>query len=181
MTGWNADLYKRALDFSARAHGDQKVPGSGLPDVVHVTKVAMEALRACAEDPTLNADVSLACALLHDCIEDASVTEAQLVENFGAEVATGVKALTKNAALPKAQRMADSLQRLKAQPREVQLVKLADRITNLEPPPPGWSLEKRQAYLAEAQVILNELGSASQWLASRMSVKLSEYAPFCVA
>jgi hypothetical protein len=44
MSGWNQDEFKRALDFAARAHGEQKVPGSGFPYLVHLTKVATENL-----------------------------------------------------------------------------------------------------------------------------------------
>jgi hypothetical protein len=39
---FDPDLYERALELAARAHGDQQVPGSGLPYVVHVVKVATE-------------------------------------------------------------------------------------------------------------------------------------------
>ena len=179
MSLWNPDAYKRALDFAARAHGDQKVPGSGLPYVVHVTKVAMETLRACSEDPTLNVDLAMTCALLHDSVEDADVTEADLTAQFGLAVAAGVAALSKDPQLPKSERMADCLRRLKAQGREAQVVKLADRVTNLEPPPASWSVEKRLAYLAEARVIVSELGQASVWLTSRMNGKMDEYEAYC--
>ncbi len=179
MTGWNADLYKRALDFAARAHGDQRITGTGLPYVVHITKVAMEALRATLEDPSLDADVSLACALLHDCVEDTETTLEAVREAFGPTVAAGVSALTKNKSLPTAEQMPDSLLRLSHQPREVQLVKLADRITNLEPPPAHWSMEKRQQYLVEARHIRVALGESSAWLAKRIEEKMRAYDAYC--
>src|SRR5258708_2572005 len=143
---WDQDAYKKALDFAARAHAAQQVPGSGFPYVVHLTKVAAEVMRACAEE-RIEGSLALQCALLHDTIEDASVTRAQSEEAFGPAVAAGVDALTKRESLPKEERMADSLARIRAQPREVAMVKLADRITNLEPPPPKWTVEKRTAYL----------------------------------
>src|SRR4051794_8206536 len=43
---FDRDLFARALDFAARVHGGQKVPGSKFPYVVHVAKVAMEVLAA---------------------------------------------------------------------------------------------------------------------------------------
>ena len=76
--------------------------------------------------------------------------------------------------------MADALRRIALQPREVWLVKLADRITNLEPPPPQWSLEKRRAYRDEAAVILATLRAAHAGLAARFEVKLREYEQYCV-
>lgn len=175
---WNQDLLTRALDFAARAHGDQQVPGSGLPYVVHVTKVAAEVLRACAESRA-DADLALACALLHDTLEDAGVSHPRLAQEFGAAVADGVRALTKDEGLPKADRMADSLRRIREQPREVWMVKLGDRITNLEPPPPQWTLEKRRAYRDEARQILEALRGASPWLEARLAGRISAYEAHC--
>lgn len=176
---WSQDLYKRALDFAARAHGSQKVPGSGFPYVVHVTKVAMEAMAACVDDPTADINLALACALLHDSMEDAGVTAARLSAEFGLAVAEGVRALTKDESVPKEARMADALERIRRQPREVWIVKLADRITNLEPPPPDWTLEKRRKYLAEAQLILRTLRGGSPLLEARMAEKIAAYEAHC--
>lgn len=170
---WNQDLFKRTLDFAASAHGAQQVPGSGFPYVVHLVKVATEVLHAA--DGTFDVDFAVQCALLHDSMEDAEVAVERLRVEFGAEVAEGVRALTKDELVPKPERMADSLRRIRLQPREVWLVKLADRITNLEPAPPQWSEEKRLAYLAEAQVIHDALGEAHAGLAARMREKISLY------
>lgn len=175
---FDPELYARALDFAARAHGAQTVPGSGFPYVVHLAKVAAEALRAVAAEPSLDSDLILACALLHDCMEDAGVSFAQVEQGFGVAVAAGVQALTKDAALPKAERMPDALRRISAQPREVQVVKLADRITNLEPPPPAWGRAKRAAYLVEASSIVAALGGASPFLAQRLRARIARYQAF---
>ncbi len=108
--GFDQDLFKRALDLAARAHGDQKVPGNGFPYIVHVTKVAMEVLAVTEGEPDLNRDLALACALLHDTVEDAgdrmaaAETLAQIRATFGEAVADGVLALTKNAELSNSRR-----------------------------------------------------------------------------
>ncbi len=175
---WNQDLFKRALDFAARAHGEQKVPGTGAPYVVHVTKVATEVLWASQTD-VLDVELAMACALLHDTIEDAGVSRQTLERDFGPEVAQGVAALTKDDSLPKAERMADSLRRIRLEPRAIWAVKLADRITNLEPPPATWSREKRQAYLAEAREILKALRGASPALEGRLADKAQAYEVHC--
>jgi (p)ppGpp synthase/HD superfamily hydrolase len=175
---WNQELLKRALDFAAKAHGEQKVPGSGVPYVVHLVKVATEVLRA-SEAEDFDVDLALACALLHDTVEDAHVTPHALEVAFGVSVAQGVSALSKDERLPKAQRMDDSLARIRAQPKAVWLVKLADRITNLEPPPPDWTLEKRKAYLEEAHRILAGLRAASPFLAARLEEKVRAYQLHC--
>ncbi len=170
---WNQDLFKRTLDFAARVHGPQVIKGSGAPYVVHVVKVASEVLRAA--DGSFDVGLSMQCALLHDCMEDAGVSADTLRAEFGAAVADGVSALTKNESLPKGEQMADSLRRILLQPREVQLVKLADRITNLEPPPPHWSNEKCAQYLVEAQQIHDALGGAHAGLAARLREKIASY------
>jgi hypothetical protein len=54
-------------------------------------------------------------------------------------------------------------------------VKLADRITNLQPPPADWEDEKILKYVEDAQVILDELRDGNQYLANRLEAKISEY------
>lgn len=176
---WNADRYVKTLDFATRVHGDQKIPGSTAPYVVHLVKVAAEVQHAWAHSRDFDADLAVTCALLHDSVEDAGVTVEQLEAEFGKAVAAGVSALTKNGALPKPEQMGDSLERLQAQPKDVQLVKLADRITNLEEPPHYWTKEKRLAYRDEAKVILDALGSAHAGLAQRLEARRAAYLAFC--
>lgn len=170
---WDQDLFKRTLDFAAVAHGEQKVPGKPYSYVVHLVKVATEVLRAA--DGTFDVNLAMQCAVLHDCVEDAGVSAERLRAEFGEAVAAGVQALTKDDAVPKPERMADSLRRIRLQPREVWLVKLADRITNLEPAPADWTVEKRAKYRGEAQQIHDALGEAHAGLAARIRQKIAEY------
>ncbi len=74
--------------------------------------------------------------------------------------------------------MRDSLERIRAQPREVWAVKLADRITNLEPPPPHWTAEKKYSYRAEAVEIRERLRGASDLLERRIDVKIAAYGDY---
>jgi (p)ppGpp synthase/HD superfamily hydrolase len=94
---------------------------------------------------------------------------------FGSSVAQGVLALTKNESLPKEQRMRDSLERIKQQPHEVWLVKLADRIANLAPPPHYWNKDKIKRYREEAIEIHQMLHGASVCLSQRLGSKIDEY------
>jgi (p)ppGpp synthase/HD superfamily hydrolase len=173
---WDPEMYKQALDFAARVHGAQVVPGSGFPYVVHLAKVAAEVMCACSEERGIDATLAVVCALLHDTIEDANVTREQVAESFGARIADGVDALTKREAIPKSERMRDALDRIRAQPREIAMVKLADRITNLEPAPPHWTVEKRVAYRGEAELILETLTGTCLTLERRLKEKISQYA-----
>lgn len=170
---WNQELFKRTLDFAAKAHGEQKILGSGAPYVVHVVKVASEILNVA--DGTFDVDFAMQCALLHDCMEDAGVSFVQLQQAFSLKVAEGVHALTKDEKVPRIDRMNDALARIRLQPREVWMVKLADRITNLEPAPPQWSAEKLREYRAEAHVIHDALHEAHDGLAARLTEKIGAY------
>jgi predicted esterase len=172
---FSPDGYARAIAFAARAHGDQRMPGSGAPYVVHLALVAMEVAAAARLDP-FDADLAVTCALLHDALEDTPTDAAEIERAFGPAVLAGVRALTKDARLPKADRMADSLARIAREPREIGAVKLADRITNLAPPPAGWSREKRAAYRDEARAILGALGACSAPLAARLEARIEAYA-----
>jgi len=59
--------------------------------------------------------------------------------------------------------------------KEVWVVKLADRITNLQKPPARWSLKKKKSYHAEAKIILEELGKGNEYLAKRLAAKIKEF------
>ncbi len=173
---FDPDTYRRALEFAATAHGAQRVPGTGLPYVVHVTAVCAEVLAALAVERWEAGERSVVCALLHDTIEDTDRTWRDVAAAFGDGVADGVAALSKNPALPKPEAMADSLRRIRFQPRAVWCVKLADRIVNLADPPAHWAPEKVTAYRAEAVTIADALGEASPALHARLRSKIERYA-----
>lgn len=175
---WSPDVYLKAFQFAAAAHQGQTLAGSPQPYILHICMVAMEVISALRDDPACDGDLAVQCALLHDVVEDTSVSLADIEREFGPHVAAGVAALTKDAALPKHDRMADSLRRIQRQPREVAFVKLADRINNLREPPPHWNAAKQAEYLAEAGVILAALGAAHPGLAARLAAKMQEYPRF---
>lgn len=171
---WDPDLYQRTLLFAASAHGEQRVPGTGHPYVVHVAMVCAEVLQA----PDLDTGLALQCALLHDTLEDTDVPAEAVAAAFGPAVLAGVQALTKRSDLPKSEAMADSLKRILEQPAEVAAVKLADRITNLQPPPAHWPSEKRRAYQAEAREIHARLAPRCPFLGQRLAAKIEAYAAY---
>ena len=180
MLTWTQDKYVQAWDFACVAHHGQTYTGAVVGEffeyVNHPASVAMEVIHALAQHPEFDGNLAVQCALLHDTLEDTAVTYAQLCEHFGQLVADGVAALSKNPDLPKARQMADSLARIRLQPKEVWLVKLADRISNLQYVPPHWQAEKVVQYRVEAQLILATLGDASPALARRLAEHIQCYA-----
>ena len=177
---WNPDLYNQALWFAAFAHQGQTIPGQKISYLLHLSQVCQEALGALADDLSLNGDLVMQCALLHDTIEDTETSYEDVRNRFGKEVADGVHALSKFKLIAgqpasKSEQMADSLRRILLQPREIHAVKLADRITNLQKPPAHWSKEKATRYCSEAAQILAALGPASDRLRQRLESKIANY------
>ncbi len=175
---WSQETYIRAYKFAASAHRWQLVPGTAIPYIMHLSFVAMEIIAAAGAGEVPNADLAVQCALLHDVLEDTGTRYERVEAEFGQAVARGVQALTVNKKLPRPERIPECLPRIKAQPREIWMVKLADRITNLQPPPNHWSKSKIREYHQEAQIIHAALREASPYLADRLSVKIKEYAAF---
>lgn len=176
MSAWSQDRYIQAYCFAAQAHHGQTMTGSHFPYLWHISVVSMEVMAAVAREPDCDADLAVACALLHDVVEDTAVTVEEVRDRFGAPIAAGVQALTKDPGLPRPLRLRDSLRRIREQPREVWMVKLADRITNLLPPPTQWGPDKVVAYRADAVLIHEELSAASDFLAERLFAKIAAYA-----
>ncbi len=146
-----------------------------MPYVVHLSNVAMEILIAAPHSPGFDLDFAIQVALLHDTLEDTSTTFDELASTFGTPIAQAVQALSKDPAVPKDQQMQDCLNRISQLPAEVGAVKLADRITNLQPPPTGWDTPKIQAYHQQAQLIANTLGHCNAYLHTRLLEKIGEY------
>jgi (p)ppGpp synthase/HD superfamily hydrolase len=175
---WAQESYLKAYKFAASAHRGQTVPGTDLPYIMHISFVSMEVIAALRISDGYAEDLAVQCALLHDVIEDTDATYEQLNQEFGIQVADGVLALSKDKTLVKSLQMEDSLKRIMRQPKEVQMVKLADRITNLQPPPDYWTREKISHYREEAIEIYNALREANDLLASRLWQKIEEYKVF---
>jgi guanosine-3',5'-bis(diphosphate) 3'-pyrophosphohydrolase len=169
-------LYQDAIKFAAYKHLEkrQKVKGTKLPYVVHLSNVAMEIFMTALHTKDFNLIYAIQAALLHDTIEDTETTFDEIKDSFGEDIAIAVLALSKDENLPKDKQIADSLARIKKLQKEVWAVKLADRITNLQPPPANWSRAKNIRYLKESQIILDELRDGNQYLANRLEAKITE-------
>ncbi|NTW97910.1 MAG: bifunctional (p)ppGpp synthetase/guanosine-3',5'-bis(diphosphate) 3'-pyrophosphohydrolase [Oscillochloris sp.] len=172
---WTQDGYLAAYHFAARAHHGQIYVGTDLPYILHLAFVSMEVIAALRDHPERDGDLAVQCALLHDVIEDTQVGHAEVAAAFGQVVADGVLALSKDVSLPKGEQMADSLRRIRLQPPEVWMVKLADRICNLQPPPAHWTAKKAAGYRDEAEQIYAALAEASPALAGRLRGKIAGY------
>ncbi|GEO27137.1 GTP pyrophosphokinase [Alicyclobacillus acidoterrestris] len=121
---------RRAYLFAERAHaGQQRM--SGEPYITHPLAVA-----SILADLQLDAPAVMA-ALLHDVVEDTDVTDANLVETFGAEVAALVDGVTKLKRIKfdsREEQQAENLRKMfmaMAKDIRVLIIKLADRLHNM--------------------------------------------------
>ena len=173
---FSQEKFLSAYRFSAEAHRGQKYPGTGLPYLMHITSVSMEVIALLEVEPFKDPDLMIQCAILHDVIEDTKVSKRRLEEVFGKEIAQGVESLTKKKRIKdKEKRFTDNMARLKDAPREIQAIKLADRISNLQTPPFHWDSKKIASYLEKSKIILKELGNASPYLNIRLKEKIALY------
>jgi (p)ppGpp synthase/HD superfamily hydrolase len=161
--------------FAANAHNDQKYPGQKAAYITHPAQVAAEVLGIWMQSPNFNLNFALQLALLHDVLEDTPTTIQEIETEFGEIVALGVDALSKKSDIPSPLRMAHSLDRILKQHDEVAIVKMCDRVCNLNQPPNHWPKSKVLGYLAEAHEIHQQLGARHDTAAQRLEVQMEYY------
>jgi len=123
-------IIRKAYDFSQKHHAGQS-RASGEPYLVHPLGVAL-VLAEMKMDP-----VAIAAGLLHDSVEDTSVTVVDIRKEFGEQVAHIVEGVTKISAIDFASReeqQAENLRKMMlamVDDIRVVLIKLADRLHNM--------------------------------------------------
>lgn len=144
----NEDLIHRAYAFAMEAHGNQK-RASGAPYFYHPAEVA----RILAE---LRLDIpTVITGLLHDVLEDTSVSFEELEELFGSEIAFLVDGVTKlskinytSAKIHQAENFRKFLLAI-SQDIRVLVVKLVDRLHNMRTLSYIPSIDKRKRIALE--------------------------------
>ena len=127
-----AGFVGRALAFALEKHAGQKRRGRDVPYASHPVRVAGLVLEH-GGDAT-----QMAVGLLHDVIEDCGVSDAELRERFGAEVAQAVRALsdvlegdTPEQKAPWRERKTRFVARLAGVDARARLVAACDKLDNL--------------------------------------------------
>ena len=174
-SAFSQEKYIKACRFAAEAHIGHKFEGTDIPYLFHISLVSMEIIASLEVEEVRNPDLAVQCALLHDVIEDGHITYQQLKKAFGWQVADGLDALTKKDEVAKSHRLHESIKRILIQPPEIHMVKLADHISNLQPPPDNWPEEKKISYFDDSQLIYASLKNSSQYLADRLLLKINNY------
>jgi GTP diphosphokinase / guanosine-3',5'-bis(diphosphate) 3'-diphosphatase len=124
------ELVKKAYDFSQKHHAGQ-TRASGEPYLVHPLEVA-NVLADMKMDT-----VSIAAGLLHDSVEDTSVTTVEIQQEFGEQVAHIVEGVTKISKIDFSsteEAQAENLRKMMlamVDDIRVVMIKLADRLHNM--------------------------------------------------
>jgi guanosine-3',5'-bis(diphosphate) 3'-pyrophosphohydrolase len=124
------ELVRKAYEFSQTHHAGQS-RASGEPYLVHPLEVALVLAQMKMDT------VAIAAGLLHDSVEDTSVTIVDIRKEFGEQVAHIVEGVTKISAIDFASReeqQAENLRKMMlamVDDIRVVLIKLADRLHNM--------------------------------------------------
>ena len=117
-------------------------------------------------------------ALLHDVLEDTALSFKALRRLILECSCNGCFGLTKDSTLDKKDQMDDSLNRILDLGREVAIVKLCDRITNLQRPPKKWDNAKIKKYHLQAIKIAERLQGKNEYLDKRIQEKILNYSTY---
>ena len=170
---WSQDKFNKAFIIAANAHNGQKIPGSELPYIIHVALVCTELMAVISKQN--NCDLIMQCAALHDTLEDTNLSYDFLLNEFGKDIANGVLSLSKNHNLEKTLQLEDSINRILKQPQDIWMIKMADRIVNLNEPPSFWTNDKKISYHKQSKSIYNAFKTSNFQLANRLKSKIEDY------
>ena len=158
--GDDLELVRKAYEYSQEHHSGQ-TRASGEPYLVHPLSVAL-ILAEMRMDP-----IAVAAGLLHDSVEDTSVTIVDIRKEFGEQVAHIVEGVTKISQIDFANREEQQAENVRkmvlamVDDIRVVLIKLADRLHNmrtLEHLPPGRRHKIAQETLEIYAPIAHRLG-----------------------
>ncbi len=119
-------MIDRAIAFATKAHEGQVRKGTSRPFIQHPMEVGKIVASMTDDDEVISA------AILHDTIEDCeSITEEILCEQFTPRVASLVAQESEDKSKTWMERKSATIAHLKLAPREIQMIGLADKLSNM--------------------------------------------------
>jgi (p)ppGpp synthase/HD superfamily hydrolase len=119
------NLVDTAIRIAIDAHKDQKRKSDGFPYIAHPFSVALMLQKHGFRDEVVSA------GLLHDVLEDTTVTREELARAIGEEVVDMVLALSEDKSRPWEERKRTYIATVAASSHEVKAISTADKISNL--------------------------------------------------
>lgn len=164
--------YTCAYEYAKAKHGNQMYVKH--PYMYHCIGV-FKIINSLNGKNHIDIDFITQVSLLHDVLEDTDTTYEELCEKFSKKVADGVLALTKNKSFGHDEALIDSIKRIKNQPTEIKMVKMADRIFNISTINEKWSIAQSRHYLEASVIIYNELKEYNSELANMLQNSIKKY------
>ena len=119
-------MIDRAIAFATKAHKGQVRKGTSRPFIQHPLEVG-KIVASMTEDEEI-----ISAAILHDTIEDCEgITEEILREQFTPRVAGLVAQESEDKSKTWMERKSATIAHLKVAPREIQMIGLADKLSNM--------------------------------------------------
>lgn len=119
-------MVDRAIEFASKAHEGQFRKGTKRPYIVHPIEVGDIVASMTRDEEVISA------AILHDTIEDCQgITREILAEEFTPRVASMVAQESEDKSRTWMERKGATIRRLKDADREIQIIGLADKLSNM--------------------------------------------------
>jgi myo-inositol-1(or 4)-monophosphatase len=119
-------MISKALEYATKVHEGQVRKGTKRPYIVHPIEVG-DIVAAMTDDEEV-----ISAAYLHDTIEDCEgVTREILADLFSERVAAIVAQESEDKSKTWMERKSNTIQRIRSAPREVQMIGLADKLSNM--------------------------------------------------
>lgn len=119
-------MIEKAITFATRAHEGQCRKGTARPYILHPLEVGDIVSSMTEEEEIISA------AILHDTIEDCEgVTEEIICREFTKKVAYLVMQESEDKSKSWMERKGTTIEQLKTAPKEVQMIGLADKLSNM--------------------------------------------------
>ena len=119
-------MIDRAIEFATKAHAGQFRKGTKRPYIVHPIEVGDIVSTMTTDEEVISA------AILHDTIEDCSgVSQRILPQTFSERVASMVAQESEDKSRTWMERKTATIEHLRTAPREVQMIGLADKLSNM--------------------------------------------------
>lgn len=119
-------MIEEAIAFATRAHEGQFRKGTKRPFIVHPLEVGRIVATMTDDEEIISA------AILHDTIEDCEgVTQEEICREFSERVAHLVVQESEDKSKTWMERKSATIEHLKKAPKEVQMIALADKLSNM--------------------------------------------------
>lgn len=134
-------MIEEAARFAIEAHRGMFRKGTDIPYIVHPIETAVIVSTFTDDEEMISA------ALLHDVVEDTGVTGEELEHRFGPRVAGLVLAESEDKSHSWQERKAATLKHLESASREIKILALGDKLSNIRSTASDYLIHGDQVFL----------------------------------